>query len=82
MCFQEIEKLPFRKIFFSIFFHYFIDTFSLVLVFFRSIIKVVISGSQYLVSVRNTPSKTYGIQCFRAFRRSRCTFRYNIVHFG
>jgi len=39
---------------------YFIDTFSLVLVFFRSIIKVVISGSQYLVSVRNTPSKTYG----------------------
>ena len=42
MRFQEIEKLTFREIFFSIFFHYLINTFSLVFVFFRSIIKVII----------------------------------------
>ena len=31
MRFQEVEKLTFREIFFSIFFHYLIDTFSLIL---------------------------------------------------
>ena len=34
MRFQEIEKLTFRKVFFPIFFHNFIDTFSLILIFF------------------------------------------------
>ena len=61
MRFQEIEKLTFREIFFSIFFHYLINTFSLVFVFFRSIIKVIISGSRYFITIRDTTCKTYGI---------------------
>ena len=82
MRFQEVEKLTFREIFFSIFFHYLIDTFSLIFVFFRSSIKIIISGSYNLVTVRDTTCKTYGIQCISTFWCRRCTFRYNIIHFG